>query len=478
MTLGYVEHGRPEGVPVLLLHGVTDSWRSFEHVLPLLPPSLRAIAVTQRGHGDASRPDTYHYGDMAPARRGVGIAALRIRSPLVVGHSMVNRSRNAWPWISRKQMRRLVLLASFHTLRGHQVIQELWDTGIAAMRYPIDPAFVRAFQEGTVARPIASVHMDNFVAESLKVPARAWRAPFHKFLDAEVGAIGGISVPALVVSGGKDLLSRPQERSALLSAISGAVAVDYPGRRARGALGASGGCRGRDGPLRQPVARPAGHDQSQLFEGGHGDGDQEATPAFGVEGQYTSGAARCGPWVGWWSASEPAIPPGTRSASSAEPRGWSSTCGGDRDPRRRRRRAAAAAPERRPRRHPRHHRGSGTARAARPAAHAPRHGVRAGLPAGAHERRHPRVACSAIARVVAACPLPQAAGATTAPWIPADLRRVFTVQLRDLPGRSGLAGRLTARRHRRGVHFDSADQLVALLLAESYSAALRLAPRS
>ena len=56
VTLPYVEQGDPDGVPVILLHGVTDSWRSFEPVLPHLPPSIRAFALTQRGHGDADRP--------------------------------------------------------------------------------------------------------------------------------------------------------------------------------------------------------------------------------------------------------------------------------------------------------------------------------------------------------------------------------------------------------------------------------------
>jgi non-heme chloroperoxidase len=30
--LEYVEQGRPEGIPVVFLHGVTDSWRSFERL--------------------------------------------------------------------------------------------------------------------------------------------------------------------------------------------------------------------------------------------------------------------------------------------------------------------------------------------------------------------------------------------------------------------------------------------------------------
>ena len=56
IQLQYVEQGDPAGIPVLLLHGVTDSWHSFELVLPHLPESIHAFALTQRGHGDADHP--------------------------------------------------------------------------------------------------------------------------------------------------------------------------------------------------------------------------------------------------------------------------------------------------------------------------------------------------------------------------------------------------------------------------------------
>ena len=56
LRLPYVEQGHAAGVPVVLLHGITDSWRSYECVMPHLPPSMRAFALTQRGHGDADRP--------------------------------------------------------------------------------------------------------------------------------------------------------------------------------------------------------------------------------------------------------------------------------------------------------------------------------------------------------------------------------------------------------------------------------------
>jgi non-heme chloroperoxidase len=80
--------GTAGGVPVVMLHGISDSWRSFERVLPHLPPSVRAIAVTQRGHGDSSKPDTGYRtrdfaADVAALADGLGLERF-----IVVGHSM------------------------------------------------------------------------------------------------------------------------------------------------------------------------------------------------------------------------------------------------------------------------------------------------------------------------------------------------------------------------------------------------------
>lgn len=88
VKLPYAEQGDPSGVPVLLLHGYTDSWRSFEPVLPHLPDSIRAFAITQRGHGDVDRPATGYRtrdfaGDVLAFADALG------RGPVVVvGHSM------------------------------------------------------------------------------------------------------------------------------------------------------------------------------------------------------------------------------------------------------------------------------------------------------------------------------------------------------------------------------------------------------
>ena len=72
VRIEYVEQGKADGVPVIFLHGVTDSWRSFERVLPLRPPNIHAFALSQRGqitHGVVYDPVR---NDLFTATRGRG----------------------------------------------------------------------------------------------------------------------------------------------------------------------------------------------------------------------------------------------------------------------------------------------------------------------------------------------------------------------------------------------------------------------
>jgi pimeloyl-ACP methyl ester carboxylesterase len=46
LTLEYVERGSRGKVPVVFLHGVTDSWGSFEGLLSRLPECTHAYALS------------------------------------------------------------------------------------------------------------------------------------------------------------------------------------------------------------------------------------------------------------------------------------------------------------------------------------------------------------------------------------------------------------------------------------------------
>jgi pimeloyl-ACP methyl ester carboxylesterase len=230
VTLRCVEQGDESGIPVLLLHGVTDSWRSFEGVLQHLPASIRAFAVTQRGHGDASRPETgYRTRDFA-ADIGAFMDAVGLRSAVLVGHSMGATNAQRFAIDHPERTGGLLAVGSFASYRTNPVIAELCESTIAALTDPIDPAFVRDFQQSTVARPVPEALIDTAVRESLKVPARVWRAAFAGFLeDACAAELGKISAPTLLVWGDRDALVPRADQDLLLNSIAGARLIVYQG---------------------------------------------------------------------------------------------------------------------------------------------------------------------------------------------------------------------------------------------------------
>src|SRR5215207_2922400 len=73
--------------PIVLLHGITDSYASYKAVLAHLPTTVRPIAVTQRGHGGASIPETYAIADFAAVLANF-MDLLDLERAVLVGHSM------------------------------------------------------------------------------------------------------------------------------------------------------------------------------------------------------------------------------------------------------------------------------------------------------------------------------------------------------------------------------------------------------
>lgn len=56
VTLSYIARGDRLGTPVLLLHAWAESRGCFDRLIPSLPRTIRAMAMDQRGHGDADKP--------------------------------------------------------------------------------------------------------------------------------------------------------------------------------------------------------------------------------------------------------------------------------------------------------------------------------------------------------------------------------------------------------------------------------------
>ena len=228
VRLPYVEQGDPGGVPVVLLHGYTDSWRSWEPVLPHLPDAIHVFAPTQRGHGDADRPATGYRPQDFAADLAAFLDALELAKAIIVGTSMGSIVAQRFAIDERERTRGLVLVAAATTWRTPAALA-FWEI-VSTLADPIDPGFVREFQESTLAQPLPPAFLDTVVAESLKVPARVWRAALREgHLEANLaGELGMIAAPTLIVAGERDTIHLPGEHAALARAIPAARLVVYP----------------------------------------------------------------------------------------------------------------------------------------------------------------------------------------------------------------------------------------------------------
>jgi non-heme chloroperoxidase len=230
VKIPYVEQGDPAGTPVLLLHGVTDSWHSFERVLPHLPESIHAFALTQRGHGDASRPAAGYLSRDFAADLAAFMDALQMGAAVIVGHSMGSTVALRFAIDYPERALGLVLAGSFATLRGNPCVLELWNSAISMLTDPVDPRFVREFQESTLAQPVPQAFLETVVRESLKVPARVWRAAFEGFLEDDFsGELNKIETPALIIWGERDGFCPRSDQEALAAAIADSRLVVYSG---------------------------------------------------------------------------------------------------------------------------------------------------------------------------------------------------------------------------------------------------------
>lgn len=229
MKLPYVEQGHRDGIPLLLLHGITDSWRSWEPVLPHLPESLRAIAVSQRGHGDAQAPESgYAMEDFATDAVEL-MADLGLDRAIVAGHSMGAQVAQHIAVEHPQRVAGLLLAGAFGTLRESPNMVG-FDDELGQLTDPIDPAMVREFQSGTTQRPQAASWLDVVVAESLKAPARVWGASAAGLMEHDLAArLGTIGVPALLIWGDHDALATRQEQDWLVRQIPDAHLQVYRG---------------------------------------------------------------------------------------------------------------------------------------------------------------------------------------------------------------------------------------------------------
>jgi pimeloyl-ACP methyl ester carboxylesterase len=239
-TLAYLDIGPRDAVPVVLLHGYTDSARDWAPLAPFLSGRFRLIIPDLRGQGASSKPDCCYTRFDFANDIGLLLRRLRVPSAVIVGHSLgsivAQTFAEEWP----ERTRRLILISSTGTYFGPVSRQDCPEVatalpaalaGAASLKDPIDPnsEFMKSWWQLSLR-----INPPFFAArerrDAAAIPARVWRAIAEQTLlgvDLRF-MLSRIQAPTLLIWGGQDSLEGPAGRAALQSGIKRAQVRNFP----------------------------------------------------------------------------------------------------------------------------------------------------------------------------------------------------------------------------------------------------------
>ena len=228
LRLAYVELGNPKGEPLLLLHGYTDTSRSWSLMAPYLS-RYRLLIPDQRGHGAADAPpccySTYNYAD--DARQFLD--ALGIRKAAVAGHSMGSLIAITMAAEYPDRISKIVLIGSTALVpvsRGGWLYEN-----VAKLDGRFDPGstFLRDWHPANQPTPVDPLFAAAANEEMLKVPLHVWRGVMREMVEVPAGRHAmDVKVPVLILSGGKDPLFPPEHHQSLIAAFPKGEAHSFP----------------------------------------------------------------------------------------------------------------------------------------------------------------------------------------------------------------------------------------------------------
>ena len=229
VTLPYFEIGDPAGLPVVFIHGLTDSHLSYAPMLEAMPQNYRMFAITMRGHGDATKPERGYAPEDMAADVAAFLDAQGIERAVIVGHSMGSLVTRAFAHAYPKRVLGLGLLGAFASLHANAAVEEVFQA-VDALGDEIPDDFAREWQQGSLGTPVPDDFFEMVIEETKK-------APVHVFRDALAGLMArdrtftgaGSLVPTLIIWGDKDTFCTRADQDTLVGAFRNSRLVIYHG---------------------------------------------------------------------------------------------------------------------------------------------------------------------------------------------------------------------------------------------------------
>lgn len=221
LDIAYVEIAGAEPA-LLLVHGFTDTGRSFSLLAPHLA-GRRLVIPDLRGHGGTPAGKGCRIADFASDIAGL-ISRLRLDRPVVVGHSLGAMVAIALAARHNGLIGGLVLLAG--TLKPDLEQDHPLVMGVQALRDPISPADP-FYAWWHACRPgVPQAFLAGLAKDASAMPASRWRAILKEIRRADLsGAARAVRARTLIIAGARDPLFGEAHQQALSHSLVGASLV-------------------------------------------------------------------------------------------------------------------------------------------------------------------------------------------------------------------------------------------------------------
>ncbi len=155
--------------------------------------------------------------------------AVHLDEAVIAGHSSHSFVAQRFAIDHPERTLGLVLIGAPATLSDKPGVQEMRDS-MSKLTDPIDEDFVRRFVESTVARRVPKAFYEAMVEESLKLPARVWRAAFEGILTDDLSEERQtIKAPTLIIWGDQDGICPLRDQEILAAEIEHSQLLVYAG---------------------------------------------------------------------------------------------------------------------------------------------------------------------------------------------------------------------------------------------------------
>ena len=225
VQLAYVSAGPHCATTVVFLHAWAESRGSFDRLLPLMPTTIRCVALDLPGHGQSGKPGT-GYSLVALARDVVDFMdAAGIDSAVLAGSSSGGYLAQQVAIMHPQRVSGLVLIGAPRSLHGRPPFADDVDRLVD----PIDPAWVReSFSWFPHHQPVPRWYLEDRIRDGAGIPAAVWRETLKGLCDATPPtASAAIACPTLIVWGDHDEVLARSDMEALTQAIAGSQLLIY-----------------------------------------------------------------------------------------------------------------------------------------------------------------------------------------------------------------------------------------------------------